>query len=176
MGIDINAVKICKMEESEINFPTDEEENRETFVLDGFERTLQPNEHIKLVWNDEKFELENAEYFNTHVSMAYSSYNRFRSELSLATIGKADNEVYGIAVDLKDGEPYPHPMYHVVFFADNEGYIGPQAVKAVSEYFQKNKSEIYEKIDESFRVKLDEFVKIFKEADDCYPHGFVEYG
>lgn len=176
MGLDISAVKITPINESEINFSTNEDENSKTFALDGFERTLLPHERIKLIWNDEEFEHENASPIDDgSISIGYFGYNTFRSQLAIASIKKNATEIWEEARTLQPDQNYPHPIYHIINFADNEGFIGPEAVKAVSSYFEENKEEIHQNMQgDHFKNFFLKFANVFKLAADVYPHGFIE--
>jgi hypothetical protein len=89
---------------------------------------LLPIERIK--YNYE--EIENMD----SIGWAYSYYNNVRDDLSRFITGKPASLVWGECEALKNGKPYPNPMYHIINFADNEGTIGPKAVKEMSEYLE----------------------------------------
>lgn len=129
MGLDISGVTIGPVK------TINPEETYEVFVLEGFERSLQKDEIVKI-----DCEFDNVEDVGgiTGVSMSYSSYNQFRRLLSLATTGLDVKEVWERASELDEDEPYPLAIYHILNFADNEGYIGPKAVKELDEYFKSN--------------------------------------
>lgn len=79
------------------------------------------------------------------LGVSYGTYNDIRDYISRYAIGKPSREVWGDCSDLKDNEPYPHPLCHIINFSDCEGFIGPKAVKEMAEYLQIHECEIYEK-------------------------------
>ena len=164
MGLDISGKKFNKLEEHS-------EDTMEVFTLDGFERSLLDEEAILM-----DFEHENWEYVGDGPSMGYGRYNSFRNELSIACIGLTAEEVWNYAADLEDDQPYPNAIYHIVNFADNEGFIGPAAVKLLDTYFTENKDRVRKNLiakDQYYADKFDQLAECIK--DTAKANGYLEF-
>lgn len=164
MGVYISGKVIKKI-------PVYSEDSLEVFTYKGFERSLQKEEIVTI-----DFDAENYEYVGNGVSMSYSGYNSFRQSLSFAALGISANKVWEIASNLKDNEDYPQAIYHIINFADNEGFIGPKAVKELDEYFKENFESIKNKLQED-----NEFhASCFEDLVDCVSitaknNGYLQY-
>lgn len=165
MGLDISGIKITKKADES------SEDAMETFVYEGFERSLLDSEIVLLDFEDENFE-----YVGDGPSMAYSSYNRFRSDLCEAALGLKVDEAWELAFNLADEEPYPSAIYHIINFADNEGFIGPSAVKELDKYFKENGDRIRSNLDPEER-SFDQFNQLAEcVSDTAKEDGYLQFG
>jgi len=138
MGLDISGIKPNKR-------PCGNgEDTMEVFTLKGFERSLLESEKFMM-----DYETENYDYISDGLSMSYSGYNGFREALSVAALGCSAQDVWNRAADLEPDEDYQEALYHLINFADNEGYIGPKAGKGLATYVSSNFYRITNNIDEN---------------------------
>jgi hypothetical protein len=71
--------------------------------------------------------------------MRYSDFSSFKLELSLRLFKKSSSHIIQSSQFIPECEPYPSPLYHLINFADTEGYIGPCAVQAMAVELKKPK-------------------------------------
>lgn len=164
MGLCISGIKITKINKE----PSDD--TMETFVLRGFERSLLDSEILVIDYEDENYEC-----VGDGPSMAYSSYNRFRSDLCEAALGLKIDDAWEIAHNLPDDQAYPSAIYHIINFADNEGFIGPTAVKELDVYFKENGDRIREKLNSEER-SFNQFNQLAEcVSDTAKENGYLEF-
>lgn len=145
------------------------EDARNVFTLRGFERSLQKNEIVLIDWEEENFEC-----VGDGPSMSYGNYNGFRNALSQASLGLEVDRVWYIASNLDDNQPYPEAIYHILNFADNEGFIGPKAVKELDSYFAEHYDRIKDNLShEYYQGKLEQLVECIK--DTAKANGYLEF-
>ena len=163
MGLDISGKKIKPLK-------TYSEGAMDVFVLEGFERSLLDEEVVKI-----DFDEENYEYVGDGPSMSYGSYNGFRNALAVASLGIEDQQVWDRVSNLKEDEDYPEAIYHIINFADNEGFIGPKAVKELDSYFAMHYDRIKGNLsnNEYYQNKLDQLVECIK--DTAKVNGYLEF-
>lgn len=148
MGLDISGIVFSELEEGCAGY--------DIFVdHTDFKRSLLDSEITK-VGKDH----ENVEEVGDVPSMSYGSYGSFRRELSLASTGKKDSEVWEEVANMPEEESYPNPMYHIINFSDCEGYIGPKAVTEMASFLEAN---------------VDKIRKHFKDHADDWYLGRFEY-
>lgn len=162
MGLDISGVVIGPVK------TTDKENMGEVFVLEGFERSLLPEEIVTI-----DYEFENEDYVADGPSMSYGVYNGFRRALSMAALGKPVEEVWKEVEGLKDDQPYPSAIYHILNFADNEGYIGPKALKELDAYFDKHGESISTNLEEYYSAKFVQLKECVKET--AAKNGYLKF-
>lgn len=110
------------------------------------------------------------------LGISYSSFNLLKREISRVFLAKTVLEVWDIANKLKMEDPYPHPLYHLINFPDNEGYIGPTAVKELGDFFSTKNIELLS-IDQvlanGFELKrIKNLIDIIKETAK-FSHGYI---
>ncbi len=150
MGVNISLVKLSPIKNVD-------EWCSETFVLSGSERSLLPSEKIVYIWDDR-------EIVSEILSAGYCSYGNFRRWLSVVALGKQPKEVWEEAAQLRDGEDYPHPLYHIINFADNEGEIGPAAIKILQPAF----AELAKRVSQTRGVEISAMENYSKEDSARY--------
>jgi hypothetical protein len=104
---------------------------RKPYVLDGYEKSLLNEEKIEFL----EYEECNSDYF----MMSYSNFSGFKEDLSLRLFKKSASHIIQSSEFIPEGETYPSPLYHLINFADTEGYIGPCAVQAMAVELKKPK-------------------------------------
>lgn len=161
MGLVIEGIKIDT--EIEIN----PKESYEVHCLKGFERSLPISEIVKVSYG------ENRELLSCGLQLSYGGYNNFRNELSLAALGIDANEVWNEVNHLRVDEDYPEAIYHLINFADNEGFIGPKAVKELSDYFKKENEKIVDNLPEEYHNILRGLVDCIHETANV--NGYLEF-
>lgn len=166
MGVSITGLKIDKMEEL-----TEDCDKIELFTYEGFERSLLPEEIVTLGF-DSNGDLINGEYLDS-VSMTYGFYNQLRDEIATVGLGISDAEVWGMARNLPDKEDYPHALYYLINFADNEGFIGPKAVKLLSNYFKGNMDLYKDNLSEHDHAWFKNLVNVIN--DTAENDGYLEF-
>ena len=161
MGLDIDGIKIIR------EGKTDDT----VFVYEGFERSLKDEEIVSLDYDD-----ENWECVADGISMSYGSYNGFRRVLAEAALNTSVENVWKLAGNLKDSEPYPSPLFHILNFADNEGFIGPSAVKELDSYFDERLEYLKEELsdDEYYMHKVISLAECIKET--AKENGYLRFG
>jgi hypothetical protein len=138
------------------------EECNRPYVLKGFERGLLKKERKLSVCLE----------YDSIFQMSYSGYNHFRSILCKSFLNKADETVFNEWYNAPLESKYPNGLYYLINFADNEGYIGPTAVKEIAKYFDdcnkrdtlKKKKEKFKKMDKEFYPYLLTLIKMVKVA------------
>lgn len=139
MGVHIYGIEILKRKVSKDMLKDKNSDFGKTYTLAGFERSLL------------KKEQRYRDYFNDKtlhdgVSCSYSYYNQIREELAFAFLGKKIDKIWQKCSNLSQNQRYYCSLYHILNFADNEGYVGPQAVKKMAKYLTPqriNKFQIY---------------------------------
>jgi len=116
MGVTISLVELEPV-------PEGTEDAEQAYVPDWWvmHRSLLPEECI---WHVD------GECLGTLFDGAYSRYNRFREWLAWVVFDRDIEELWE-EWDMLKG-PYPHSICYLLNYADNEGYIGPTAVKAIA--------------------------------------------
>ena len=92
------------------------------------------------------------------LEMSYGGYNTFRKELSLSLLGETLEDVWEECVKLKT-KKYPLGIYHLLNFADNEGYMGPTAIAEIQEFLKLTNLKM-RPMDEFNKLWLTNFKKI----------------
>jgi hypothetical protein len=100
----------------------------EMSTWDEYFRTLKDSE-IRMVSSKK----DKTIIYGPNVTCKY--YGFVRNILSLVFIKKTAKEVWEECSDLPKDNPYPHALYHLINFSDQEGYIGPSAVRELSVFF-----------------------------------------
>lgn len=162
MGVDIRGITIGPVRTKN---PL---EKIKTYVLKGMERSLLPEEIVAI-----DLEFENEATVADGPSMSYGSYNAMRRALSVAALNKSVEDVWNECEHLSDNQPYPSAIYHVLNFADNEGYIGPKAVKELAFYFEENEERIMSSMEEQYKQKLQIFINCIRETAE--KNGYISY-
>lgn len=115
-----------------VNIPPRSKGEYKTFCYEDFYRSLNKNEIT--------YKKDTDQQTQNGVSVSYGYYNQIREELSLAFLKADCQTVWQRCAKLKKRKKYGRSLYHLVNFADNEGYIGPKAVKQMSRYFKRSKN------------------------------------
>ena len=132
------------------------------YAMKGFGRSLLKNEKKY----SEVIERE------LYLQMSYGFYNTFRDALSRSFLSKKDQTLWDYCSRLAKDEQYPNGLYHLINFADNQGFIGPAAVQELNQYFEdckkkgtlKIKKDKLRAIDTIFVPYLNELIKMAKVA------------
>lgn len=153
MGLDITAYsRLEYVGRHTEEWCEDYEHHVQAFAYAGFEASFRG---IPIVGSERGFILggcfEKTADTKTHGFRAgsYSGYNRWRADLADQFNPDAD----------PDG-----PFYELIYFADNEGSIGPEAARDLLADFEQN-ADAY-RGDEWDRGKYDEWTKAFRLAAD----------
>jgi hypothetical protein len=104
-----------------------------------------PNEFKRTLKDKELTLLSGKEKEIASTQMPYGLYNLVRREMSRIFLGKPVNQVWEEVLQLKEDEPYPCPIYHIINFPDNEGYMGPSAIKELAGFFNKSRIDLVKK-------------------------------
>lgn len=130
------------------------------FCYTGFERSLRGLEAGATY-------LLGGENFSFRAG-SYGGYNSFRDDLSLAAL-----DVVAAQVAMAPTMFYDRPFYELIFFADNEGTIGPEAAADLAEDFEAGRSTVRPKLEEWEQEKYDLFDRAFHLAAGS---GLVAFG
>lgn len=126
-----------------------------------FFRTLKKSEET---YRD----LDNDKTISDDLEISYSFFNQIKRELSRVFLSKTVLEVWAISNNLKMEDRYPHPLFHLINFPDNEGYIGPTAVRELSDFFSTKNIELLsvdQVLANSFELKkIKNLIDIIKET------------
>jgi hypothetical protein len=116
MGVGITAYSKLALTEEHERDDRCYDEPLQAFTLEGFSASLRGLE-------DGRCYERTADTDDTEIMyVPYSSYNRWREQLSVAALGVAPQGVW------KDPDAYRDcPFFELINFADNEGTIGPEA-------------------------------------------------
>lgn len=157
MGLDISVKKL---------FPAPEgtSEDDLSAIYSDFPRSLTPEEKFSFNCEDDL----NDESFDS-LYVGYSYYNRWREWLCLIAFGRPIQALWDECQNIDPDSPYPNGLYHLLNFADNEGYIGPTAAKSIHVAIQDiNPVEG----DPHHLETLDEWKRVIKVAaeNDAYIH------
>lgn len=120
MGVFIQGVNIPKRTKK----PT---EGQKVFCYKGFERGLLKTEQT---YRD--YDLDPCTKNSLGVSYGY--YNHIRNVLCESFLNSTPEKIWSRCGNLGTNQKYGRNLYYLINFADNEGYIGPTAVKKISKY------------------------------------------
>lgn len=127
MGLSIQGVRLKKVILNCKNDESSEDWFSKTFVYPEFFRTLSRSEEIT-------YHQDEVDCVHIGISMSYCWYSEFRENFSKLMVGKSHYQILKQCAKLKKKDKYPNPLYHILNFADNEGYIGPKALKEMADH------------------------------------------
>ena len=162
MGVSIYGVSIPKRSKKKQN-----QDLGEVFCYKGFERSLPSFE--KTWWDYEK-----DQYSKNGLNVSYGYYNSLREEMARVFLNTTPERIWNNCGKLKKHQRYGRNLYFIINFADNEGYIGPTAVKKMRKYLTaKRVQKALGKVkDKQTRKYLEDLINCIKETASM-PNGYI---
>lgn len=168
MGLDIRAFSVATLTDEharEGEFWCGIEDHKVVFCYDGFEQSLRG-----LVVG-RCYDVGQGVSIYHHAG-SYGGYNAWRDRLARVHLGVSARTVW------RDPEAYrDRPFYELINFADNEGFIGPEAAADLLLDFEAGRDRWMvatddDVVDHDDRRKYDEWTKAFRTAAG---HGLVRF-
>lgn len=169
MGVSIYSLDIPKRKLSKAE--KDNDEYQKVFAYPDFFRGLLKHERTFRNYEEDRT-------IHQGLTMSYSGYNQLRAELAMAFLGKDINSIWERCSNLQPNQRYHCSLYYLFNFADNEGFIGPSAVKKMAKYLTPQRIQKFKIYCNNSKLRYDLY-NYGMDLIDCiletakHPNGYI---